>query len=59
MNVYPAANIRNVCLLGHSGDGKTSLAESLLFMTKATTGSARCRTAIPYLTMIPRRLNAK
>lgn len=36
MNVYPAANIRNVCLLGHSGDGKTSLAESLLFMTKAT-----------------------
>ncbi len=34
MNVYPAASIRNVCLLGHGGDGKTSLAESLLYMTK-------------------------
>ncbi len=30
---YSVQNIRNVCLLGHSGNGKTSLAESLLFMT--------------------------
>lgn len=29
-------SIRNVCLLGHGGDGKTSLAESILFLTKAT-----------------------
>ena len=36
MKVYPSANIRNVCLLGHGGDGKTSLLESLLFMTKTT-----------------------
>ena len=36
MNVYPAKSIRNVCLLGHGGDGKTSLLESELFMTKAT-----------------------
>jgi elongation factor G len=28
--------LRNVCLLGHGGDGKTSLAESMLFLTKAT-----------------------
>jgi len=28
-------NIRNVCLLGHSGSGKSALAESLLFVTGA------------------------
>ena len=32
---YSVQNIRNVCLLGHSGSGKTALAESLLFMTNA------------------------
>ena len=32
---YSVQNIRNVCLLGHSGSGNTSLAESLLFMTGA------------------------
>jgi len=36
MSVYPATKIRNVCLLGHGGDGKTSLIESLLYMTKNT-----------------------
>ncbi|MCL2031374.1 MAG: elongation factor G [Oscillospiraceae bacterium] len=30
-----SSNIRNLCLLGHGGDGKTSLAESILFLTKA------------------------
>ncbi len=28
--------IRNVCLLGHSGSGKTSLAEAMLYYTKST-----------------------
>ena len=32
---YSAQNIRNVCLLGHGGNGKTSLAESMLFQTGA------------------------
>jgi hypothetical protein len=29
-------NIRNVCLLGHSGSGKTATIESMLFRAKAT-----------------------
>jgi len=31
---YQAKDIRNISLLGHGGDGKTSLIESMLFMTK-------------------------
>ena len=33
--MYTANAIRNVCLLGHSGSGKSALAESLLYMTGA------------------------
>lgn len=32
---YSTQNIRNICLLGHGGNGKTSLAESMLFLTGA------------------------
>ncbi len=32
---YSAQNIRNICLLGHGGNGKTSLAESILYQTGA------------------------
>ena len=33
--MHTANSIRNICLLGHSGSGKTALAESLLYMTGA------------------------
>ena len=30
---YSTEKIRNICLLGHGGDGKTSLVESMLYLT--------------------------
>ncbi len=33
---YSIEKIRNICLLGHGGDGKTSLTESILFANKVT-----------------------
>ncbi len=33
---YETKNIRNICLLGHGNSGKTSFAESMLFLTGAT-----------------------
>lgn len=35
MDKITTDKIRNVCLLGHSGSGKTSLAEAALYITKA------------------------
>ena len=35
--MYTAKDIRNVALLGHGGDGKSALCESMLFLTKAIT----------------------
>jgi len=37
MREYESGKIRNVALVGHSGSGKTSLAEAFLFATSATT----------------------
>ena len=34
MKDYPSKNIRNIVILGHQGSGKTTLAESLLYVSK-------------------------
>jgi elongation factor G len=36
MKEYPAEQIRNIALVGHSGTGKTSLAEAMMFVSGAT-----------------------
>jgi len=37
MKQHAMGDIRNLCLLSHSGAGKTALAEAILFLTKAIT----------------------
>ncbi len=36
MAKFSSDAIRNICLLGHGGDGKTSIAEAMLYLAKAT-----------------------
>lgn len=36
MKQYPAKNIKNICLAGHGGSGKTSLAEAMLYLAGAS-----------------------
>ena len=36
MNSFSTKNIRNLCLLGHGGSGKTALAEAMLYLSGAT-----------------------
>lgn len=37
MKTYDTMNLRNICLVGHGGAGKTSLSEACLFSSGATT----------------------
>ncbi len=41
MKEYPTPQIRNVALVAHHGVGKTSIAEAMLFLAKATTRLGR------------------
>ena len=52
---YASKDIRNIALLGHGGNGKTSLAESILFLT----GSAAPPRATPSRTTTRRRSAAR
>ncbi|MBR5277723.1 MAG: elongation factor G [Clostridia bacterium] len=36
MAKFTSSQIRNICLVGHSGDGKTSFAEAMLYLAKIT-----------------------
>ena len=46
--MFTANAIRNICLLGHSGSGKTALAESLLYMTGAIDRSVKSPAFLEY-----------
>ena len=47
MAVYVKDKIRNIAIIGHSGEGKTSLLEAILFKTKMTGRWARWTKTTP------------
>ena len=34
MEIFKTENIRNIALIGHSGEGKTSLAEAMMYTAR-------------------------
>ena len=59
MPAYEPKNIRNVCLIGHGGDGKTSLAEAMLYLAKATDRLGKQQTETPFAITMRRRKSAR
>ena len=49
MKAYNAKDIRNIAIAGHSGRGKTTLAEAMLFLAKATDRLGRVADGITVL----------
>ena len=46
MRVYQTNQIRNIALLGHLGSGKTTIAESLLFVSGGLTSKGTDRKSV-------------
>ncbi|MEO1714946.1 MAG: ATP-binding cassette domain-containing protein [Bacteroidota bacterium] len=44
--IYETKNIRNVVLLGHSGSGKTTFSETMLFEAGASNGEVQLRKGV-------------
>ena len=59
MKDYDPTQIRNVVLASHHGTGKTSLAESLLFRTKATNRHGRIEDGTTALDTSPEEVHRK
>ena len=59
MKQYEASQIRNVALVAHHGVGKTSLAEAMLFLSKATNRLGRVADGTTLLDYAPDEIHRK